>query len=97
MIDLLFVALMQAAAGDPAPTPAATAPVEQTQTAAGETPAAAAQPPQTRCHMAPVTGSRVRRVRVCETAAEHDTAATETRDDWKRMIYRGEGPNPEGH
>lgn len=81
MIDLVFIALLQAAvaAADPAPQPAATTP-------AATEPAAQAQAPAEeprRCRMERREGSNLR-VRVCTTASEdeamHSATAGAVRD-----------------
>ena len=92
MMDLLFILLMQTAAGDPAQAPA-----DQTQ-AAAETPATEqpqASPGQTivivprraafegtRCENIPRAGSRVRRAVVCST----DQTRREARERAEWMV-----------
>lgn len=82
MIDLIFVALLQAAAGDPAQ------PAEQQQNAP---PAATAQTTvqtpaeeQVICRREQITGTRLTQ-RVCMTAAERQRIEDETRDMLQRQ------------
>jgi hypothetical protein len=88
MIDLLLVALFQAAAGDPAaaetatPAPAA----EQPATEGSETEEAA---PRRRCRMEQITGSRMP-IRVC-MSPQQEAAAEE---DAREMVRRGSGTYP---
>jgi hypothetical protein len=87
MIEAIFVALFQAAAGAPETPPAepveATAAQEQTVAQAEPQPAAAPQE-QLICHREPVLGSRIKR-RVCLTAAEQQVLTDESRDQIHRM------------
>jgi hypothetical protein len=86
MFDLILVALLQAAAGDPA-QPAETAP----QTS--EAPAVQAEAPQqatpaeeeVHCRREPIVGTRLSQ-RVCTTAAQ-DAAL---REEARQMINRGQ-------
>lgn len=88
MIDLIFIALLQAVAGDPA-QPADTAPQQtaeapaatQTETATQTTPAAE----EVRCRREPIVGTRLSQ-RVCTTAAQ-DAAM---REDARQMVNRGQ-------
>jgi hypothetical protein len=85
MIDLIFVALLQAAAGDPAQ------PAEQQEGAAP--PAATAQQTTTQtpaedggviCRREQITGTRLTQ-RVCRTAAERQALEDESRDMLQRQ------------
>ena len=86
MLDLLFVALMQAAAGDPAVAdPQATAPAAQTEAA----PAVQTASEQVdsgnvrRCRVETYTGSRLG-ARVCATARERQERENDTREFLRR-------------
>lgn len=86
MLDLIFVALFQAAAG-PAEAPSAEPVAEQssqTSQQAASTPAAAQQEERLICHREPILGSRLFR-RVCLTADENQQIDDETRDQVRRM------------
>ena len=94
MLDLLFVALFQAAAGDPAPAseqdlPAATENVESTEAA----PANEEQEPEVhrRCWTEQVTGTRFGR-RVCETRDQRVERERETREMMHNMQMTSPGP-----
>jgi hypothetical protein len=89
MLDLIFVALLQAAAGDPA-VPADTPTAAQTE----ETPTeqvtvqqpAPAEDERVRCRREPVVGTRLSR-RICTTAAQDRALADDARD----MVNRAQG------
>lgn len=93
MIDLILVALFQAAAGDPAPahTPATPQANESTDQAAespqGQNQAATEEP--RRCRREVVVGTRMTR-RVCTTASEDREAAREARD----FVQGAQGQTP---
>ena len=91
MLDLIFIALMQAALGDPAP---ATDPAAQPSPAATQQPAdqAGAQTSEqtpaadaVRCRRERLSGSRLTE-RVCTTAAQDE----ELRDNARNMINRAQ-------
>lgn len=96
MMSLIFVALMQAAAGEPAPAPQETSPAPVTEPAA---PAAAPADTQERsdrhrrrCRVQTVTGSRLG-ARVCLSPAEEEElerAAEEMLNDIQRL-YDNQG------
>jgi len=84
MIDLIFVALLQAAAGDPAQPSQ-----EQTSAPAATSQAAAEQTPpsddgEVRCRREAITGTRLTQ-RVCRTAAEQQRIEDESRDMLQRQ------------
>jgi len=83
MLDLLFVALMQAASGDPAPTapsaqaPAAASSVDPSISTATTAPATQPAPGHAALHCVyedSDTGSHMGRRRVCRTAAQEQEA-----------------------
>ena len=90
MIDLLFLAVFQVAAGDPAPAPA-----EQTETVAAEAtaPATEVQEPTVhrRCWTEQVTGTRFGR-RVCETRDQAVERERDTREMVQDMQQASTGP-----
>jgi hypothetical protein len=90
VIDLLLVALFQAAAGDPAPAettaqaPAAEQPAPRAEATTPENPQQ-----QRRCRNERVVGSRMP-VRVCMTPQEEMAAE----EDAREMVRRGQGTYP---
>lgn len=95
MIDLLFVALFQAAAGAPAepaapPADPAAAPATDTTTPAPTTTDQVVDPSQVvRCRTSPSTGSRVRVNRICTTQREDNQRARTNRNTVSNMQNRG--------
>ena len=95
MIDLVFILLMQSAAGDPAPTQpvqiqaTSGAPVEQPQTVSPDTTVVLAPDSEAReglqCERVRATGSRVRRETVCTTAQTR----SETRETANTLANSG--------
>ena len=87
MIDLIFVALMQAAAGDPTTPPATaaqTAPAQQTTQQTG----AQADRHALRCHREPIIGTRISR-RVCLSDAERQQIENDSREQLQQMQRTG--------
>ena len=75
MLDLLFIGLLQVAAGAPADTPApaadqTAAPADQASPAPTTTGQEIDPSQVVRCRTTPSTGSRVRRLRICTTPAQ---------------------------
>lgn len=91
MIELIFVSILQAVAGDPLATAAAPEPAAATEQVATAGPADEAAPLPGervrvfRCRTEPVTASRVRTQRVCST--EQQDAATQERS--RRAVEDG--------
>lgn len=87
MIDFLFVALLQAAAGDPA-TATTTPPTEQTTPTDqnAETTGEEARPTRRRCRSREMTGTRLSGVMVCRRGQEdvQDQDTRETLHDLQR-------------
>lgn len=90
MLDLIFVALFQAASGQPAAPPEEAAPQAQS-------PAAEAQPQaqdpadQRRCRRTAHTGSRIASTRVCMSAREEERLREETRHELREFQSRSVG------
>jgi len=82
MIDLIFVALLQAAAGQAEP---ANTPSEPAAQSAGQstTQAQAPQQPHERCRRELITGTRLTQ-RVCTTVGQDEHMADESRDILQR-------------
>jgi hypothetical protein len=95
MLDLVFIALLQAVAGDPAAPadPAQAAPPATTEQPADQTsePAADADEGQdeVRCRREPVVGTRLSR-RICTTAAQDQAM----REDARNMVNRAQSQSP---
>jgi hypothetical protein len=93
VIDLILIALFQAAAGDPAPaqtpaTPQASEDAAQAAEGAQGQDQAQAEEPR-RCRREVVVGTRLTR-RVCTTASEDREAAREARD----FVQGAQGQTP---
>lgn len=80
MVDLIFVALLQAVAGDP------TAPGEAIPQTTATEPAAEAEDEGIRCERQPIVGTRLSQ-RVCTTAAQR----REMQEYARAQINRGQG------
>lgn len=96
MIDLLFVALFQAAAGAPAepatPAPDQTAaPADQATPAPSTTDQQVDPQQQVRCRTQRLTGSRVRTARICTTPEQDAERARTNRRIMNGMQNGGSG------
>ena len=89
MIDLLFIALMQAAAGAPT-TPAADQPQQQTQQQPQQVLTGTNRPDGQvlRCRREPVLGTRLTR-RVCMTDQERQQIENDSREQLQHMQRTG--------
>jgi hypothetical protein len=94
MLELIFLGLLQAAAGDPAPAAEPTGPADQTQTQTQQQPAQIDPRDVVRCRTIRPPGARVGGERFCSTPREDEELRQATREMQNRLQTMSASPPP---